>query len=116
MQPREKKLAVAIAAMLLLWGGWVAYGYWTGAVAARTSQIDKHRGDIRKKEAQVKRGNDALRRLNEWQKRSLPTDKQRARSLYQNWLLGLIEKAKLTGADLSTQNMRGRQDVYDGLG
>src|SRR5688500_304823 len=115
MQPREKKLALAIAFIVLLCGGWMLWGSWSSRLQTRTSQIEKLSGDIRKKKVLVARGNLAAKKLADWQQRSLPADKEKARSLYQNWLLGLIEKSKITGADLSTQNMPGRQKVFERL-
>jgi len=115
MQPREKKLALAIAIIVVLCGGWMLWGSWSSRLQARTSQIDKLSGDVRKKKVLVARGDLAAKKLTDWQQRSLPTDKEKARSLYQNWLLGLIEKSKFVGADLSTQNMPGRQKVFDRL-
>jgi hypothetical protein len=115
MQPREQKLAGAIAGLLVLMGGWTLWGYWSTRVSDRTSQIDRLEGEISAKKKQVVQGAIAAKKLADWEARSLPKDKEQARSLYQNWLIGLIERAKFTNADLSTQSTAARQKVFDKL-
>jgi hypothetical protein len=106
MQPRERQLAIAIALLVVLWGGWAVYGWWSAQLSSRNLRLATLRSEIKEQKEVIRRGNEAQKKLDEWEKRSLPTDVERARSLYQNWLLALTDKAKFAGSDLAVQNLK----------
>jgi len=89
---REKVLA-GLTALLLL-GGMANFvlsvlGTSTGD---RTADRDRLATEIEKKKLLVARGDKAAARLAEWQKRSLPANRELGRSLYQNWLSELLDQ------------------------
>jgi len=96
LQPREKKLAIAVgvlAALFVVWYGWSSY---TEAVTLREGQITALSSEVRRKQNLVAHGRTADQRLNAWAERSLPNNPDAAASAYQSWLIGIADDAALT--------------------
>src|SRR5688500_18192984 len=95
MQRRERLLAAAVGALLAL----VVINWLFGKVRTGFSERDAQRevkeGEIREKQNREKRAKQAAQQLAHWEHRSLPSDKELARTLYQNWLVRLADKNKL---------------------
>lgn len=115
MQPRELRLALVVAALVVLAVGKYALDTWMTGVSTREGRVLALRGEVDDKNLKVAKGKVAAARLAVWQKQSLPTDRQLARAQYQAWLRGLIEKAKLTSVDLNAQVSPGRRDQFEQL-
>jgi hypothetical protein len=116
MQPREKLLAAVVGTLVALAIVWFAGRKWLDAVAARRARITALEQQVAEKQAKVDRGRVAEARLTAWRAASLPDDRELARSHYKNWLLGLVERAKFSGAELSPQTSQGRKGTFDRLG
>src|SRR5919106_133332 len=101
MQPREKILAAVVAGLLALLGVYVLGGRVLAAFNQRREQLATLKGVIREKEGLVARGKQAGRQLAEWETRSLPSDRELARTLYQNWLGRIVERAKLRDVNIA---------------
>jgi hypothetical protein len=67
----------------------------------RQARLDSLDREVSDKNAAILRGKKAAKKLAEWQHRSLPTDLVLARSLYKNWLAGLVERTRLAKADVT---------------
>jgi hypothetical protein len=94
LKKREKVLAIVAGAAVLLLAGWFLLYAGDGRSFARLRQDrEKLLSDVQKKETRVEAANRAVARLAAWQKRSLPADASIARSLYQQWIRGVAEKA-----------------------
>jgi hypothetical protein len=103
MTPREKILAGAVAGSVALWVGVQGLDkYRTAADAADRVQETAER-QLSDAEFAVARGEHAKRRLIEWAKRSLPSDREVAKSLYQDWV-----RAQLTAAGLQVESLADR--------
>jgi hypothetical protein len=100
MTNREKVLVGAVAAAGALWFGTQGLTRYREAVernsalqlAAEEALIDAQTAEFR--------GQRARKKLNEWIDRSLPTNREVAESLYQDWLRG-----QLTGAGLEVTEL-----------
>lgn len=103
MKSREKMLAIAVGAVLVLFG--LKWGYdivadmfqsREAAIADRTSRKDKD-------ESTIRAGDAADRRMKGWQARSLPTNSEVGRADYQHWLTSVADKhlknASVTGGN-----------------
>lgn len=101
MQQREKILLACVLALLGLMGLRYGYGMVTAAFDARENQITALRRDISKKELEVLAGRRASKRLAAYEARSLPADAERAQSLYQDWLIDLLDESGLAGGVIS---------------
>ncbi|MHB1034230.1 MAG: hypothetical protein ACYC0Y_06245 [Pirellulales bacterium] len=103
MPKREKLLAAivggVIAFLILSWGFSRVSGVFSQGWAKRTAL----KAEVEKNQASLIRGNRAAKRLADWELRSLPTNRDLARSLYQNWLLSLVDKVKLQSANVDSQ-------------
>jgi hypothetical protein len=110
MQKREKQLAAAVAVLVALVGGKYVIESWHTSVSQRSNRIANLEKEIGQKEVKLARGRQAKARLAAHEKRSLPADRQLARSLYQNWLRGVVDRAKFTGVDFNTPAAPGRNN------
>lgn len=115
MQPREKKLAIAVALLLTLALGFFGFGAVRDALDTRAARLTGLEQEVMQREAEVRRGEAALRRRQALVRRSLPSDRPLARSLYQNWLLSQVEKAQVADVELSSQLAGSRPGMYDRL-
>jgi len=97
LNDRRKKLVLGV--LLSLFGLFSAGQLWTRLVAEPGKEaVAKENGlkeRIRKTKLQVKLAKQHVKQLREWRARSLPTDVQSARTLYQGWLNQLVESTGL---------------------
>lgn len=113
---REKILALVVAALLLVVVGRFLFTTWRGPLKALADRRDELVKEVDKKHERVARSRKAQARLAEWNRRSLPSDPVVARSLYQNWLLGLGKEAGFQGTKVDvTGQGRQRGGVYRAL-
>jgi hypothetical protein len=101
MTPREKQLAVVTAVLLVLLGGYLTWNEVSALFTRRSATIANLRGDISDKELQIEKGRRGDRRLDVYETRSLPSDRELARSVYQDWLLDLVEQSDLEEANVN---------------
>lgn len=95
MQKREKQLLAVVAVMAALAGGYWGWNKLWTAHATRASQITQLTGDSAQKNTQILQGKQAANKLANWEKHALPSDFEKARSLYSDWLRKAIEEAGL---------------------
>jgi len=97
MQYRKQILVAALACLALFYGGdWLLQTVFLGPLdraRAKTGLIDAR---IEKYEAALGRARQAAKVLAEWESQSLPADVEVALSLYQGWLLELVEHVGLS--------------------
>lgn len=100
LQPREKKLAMIVGVLggvVLLWLG---VGGIIGAFRGRQSQIDALQRDVQQKTNRQMQAAAINEQFYDWGKRSLPRDRELARTLYQSWLVAGLADAKLAGVQV----------------
>ncbi|MBL9164539.1 MAG: mechanosensitive ion channel family protein [Planctomycetaceae bacterium] len=96
MTSREKMLIGAVAAAGALWFGTQGLTRYREAVDRHTNlQLEAERALSEARTAEL-RGQRARKQVNEWRNQSLPTNREVAESLYQDWL-----RAQLTGAGMT---------------
>jgi hypothetical protein len=100
MTHREKVLAGAVAASVALWGATSGYQRFRAAVEASDALAARAAAAKEDAEFALARGERAKMRLNDWAKRSLPTDRDVAKSLYQDWV-----RTQLTAAGLTVEQL-----------
>jgi hypothetical protein len=116
MTPREKILAAAVGAMVLLWGGNRMWTRYNTSIAEKRSQrlaAEQRLGDAT---LQIARGEAALHDLGAWQDRSLPTDREQAQSLYRVWLETELKKAGLSVQEFQPQQRLTPAAGYSAIG
>lgn len=111
MTSREKILAAAVGAMVLLWGGNRLWTRYNASIAEKRSQLMAAEQRLGDATLQIARGEAAMHDLGAWQDRSLPADRDRAQSLYRVWL-----ETELKAAGLSVQEFQPQQRLTPAAG
>jgi hypothetical protein len=96
MTQREKILAAAVAAMVLLWGGNRMWTRYNNSIAAKRMQLSAAKERLIQARTALDRGEEAVNHREAWQQRSLPADREAAQSLYRVWLETQFKAAGLT--------------------
>jgi Tfp pilus assembly protein PilO len=113
MQKREKILAIGVGVLVLGYvGNWMFSSLLQGPLNERYARIDKLKSDIARKQVQIHRGRQAARKLDEWQAQSLPSKREVAASLYQDWLLEQVAKAGFKMPNVDSGEAVNRKDLY----
>ncbi len=73
---------------------------------------DKLALELKKKQSDLDREAEHARQLADWQRRSLPSDRNFARSLYYAWLSDVCKKAKLQNPELHSEEGEGQLKAY----
>lgn len=89
LQKREKWLAIAVGALMVIVGGRVLLPALFSPLSSRQREVDDLQVKIDKTQSDLKRAAAAQAKLAEWRKQSLPSDLRKGQSLYHNWLLEL---------------------------
>ena len=95
MQKREKQLLGVVVVVGALAGGYYLYGSVMGAITRRQNEISRLEGELNSKKTQITMGRKADAKLKLWQQHSLPSDFEKARSLYSAWLRNLVQESGL---------------------
>ena len=90
----------AVLAVLVLWGGTRMWGRYTASLTAKHADLDAARERLLDASLALRRGQRAVDRLDAWQQRSLPANREVAQSLYRTWLLDQCKQAGLVVDDI----------------
>ncbi|RIK80879.1 MAG: hypothetical protein DCC68_10000 [Planctomycetota bacterium] len=102
MQPREKKLAMIVGALVGVVVLIVIAKKVMTAYDTRATTYERHMGELGVHALQLQKAAEAKQKLVEMEKRSLPGDVEQARSRYQAWLLASLVEAGLEGVDVKS--------------
>lgn len=91
LSKREKKLALITGLLAVPFAVWLLAGVFGGSTKQLRVQKAALVSDIDDAEEIVRRGRAAQKRLDEWNRKSLPQDVKLAGSRYQFWLMDLCE-------------------------
>ncbi len=83
-----------------------------GPLQERRSRIAQLESDIEKREGMLLRAREIGKRLDVLEARSLPSDVEIARSLYQGWLVELVNFVELSAPNVDSGNPVGRRGVF----
>ena len=101
MTPTMKWLLIAGGSVFGLYGADQLYRGWIEQPRQElTSNIDKLSDDIQKDNQTRFAAQKAAKRLDEYQHRALPADPAIAKSLYQQWLLDMVDRFELASASV----------------
>ncbi len=102
MQPREKKLAMIVGALVAIAILVVTIKKVQTAYTTRGDDHTKLLGNLAAQTMQIRAGDLAKEKLDAMQQRSLSGDVEKARSRYQNWLTTSLVDAGLEGVDVKS--------------
>ncbi len=115
MTKRERTLAMLVGlgflVLVALYGGKKV----TDALRTRRAQIAGLEKQVRDKSRIVRLSQEQADRMQDYQRRALPSDLEKARSLYQTWLLGLVKDAGFQDAQVSVLPARSEKGIYNSL-
>lgn len=100
MQPREKILAAILGSAVALFLLKAVYDKAAGAVSQRQARVAALQAEVDAQKLSVEAGNLAAAQIDDWNRRSLPSDVNLASGLYKNWLTALADQAKLSGVSV----------------
>ena len=113
LQKREKYMLGAVGGLVVLAGFAVLMMF---GEARSSDDLYKRRGELdlelKKKQGDVDREAEHARQLADWKRRSLPSERDFARSLYDAWLSDLCKKAHFQGIDLQSGETEGALKSY----
>jgi Tfp pilus assembly protein PilO len=115
MQKREKVLAAIVASLVVLLVCYSLVGRVASAFSSRNTQISTLKATIREKQGLEKRGQQAALQLAEWEHRSLPSEQDMAKTLYQTWLVQMTDRVKLTNANIDAGRGGNHRNIYHTL-
>lgn len=103
MKHRQQILAAVFGALVLWFGGeWLVNNALKGPLQARRAEKKRLEEGIKKLKGEQKRIAAAETHLARSRTQSLPADPELARSLYQAWLVELVEKVRLSSPSVNS--------------
>lgn len=115
MNSRERLLLITIVLFGVGMIGIYAYTSMTAAVAQRKTNLETIENQIAQQQITMRSGANATRNIAKLQERSLPADKQQAGSMYQTWLLDLVESSGLRNSSVIPTTRNARAGFYSPL-
>ncbi|MEO1979998.1 MAG: hypothetical protein ABGZ24_05730 [Fuerstiella sp.] len=110
---RQQVMLGVLALMAVLRGGdYVISSMIQGPLRELQGENRELLEDISKQEKLLADGRVAGQKIERWQKKSLPSDTETARSLYRNWLLETVRSAKLRNATVDSGSPANRRGLY----
>ena len=116
MQKREQILAIGFGLVVAAYAGnWLFQTALDGPLAERHAKTVRLQEDIARRQRDLRQARAAAKELAAWQAQSLPSDVQIARSLYQAWLLELVDAIGLQNRDVDSGEAVNRKGMYQAL-
>lgn len=114
MKPTRQQILLSFLALMgiLRGGDYVLNSMIQGPLEKLRNEQESLKIDIEKREELLADARRAGKRIEVWQKQSLPADLETARSLYRNWLLRVIREAKLQNANVDSGSPASRYGLY----
>jgi hypothetical protein len=116
MNSREKILAAVVLALVATWVGSRWYGDYQRALSARRTALLDAQARLAEVNLALSQGRSAIQKLEAWQARSLPANRERALSLYKAWLLAKAKDAGLTVEDIKPSARIAASPAYNTVG
>jgi hypothetical protein len=111
---RKYILWAILAAMVLFYGGdWLMGTVVRGPLMRAQEETKQLKETIRKRKADLKAIREEKKQLAVWESQSLPADPLVARSLYQAWLVQLLEHVGLVKPNVDAAQPANHKDLYE---
>jgi hypothetical protein len=116
MTKRERYLAAMVGSLILLGGSMYGISYLSRTITGKRAEALNLESQIREKQRTVRLSQLAADRLTLYERRSLPPDLERARSLYQTWLLKAVTDVGLSEPNVNVVSSQSHRGLYHQLG
>jgi hypothetical protein len=114
---RTLGLAALLLVMVAYFGGeWLIDRLIQGPIEAARNRRAQLERDIEKRETSLQRLREAGKLLAQWEDQSLPADTEAARSLYQAWLVELVDDVGLASPSVTSSEPVARGGLYHTIG
>jgi len=118
VNPEARKnllLAVATVILALICGDWLWRNAVEGPIEDRQRKLAGMQKSVRDREDKLTQARKAGQLLARWEAQSLPSDSEVARSLYQAWLLELVNYVDLANPNVDSGSPLGRKGLYQAI-
>ncbi|HZL88973.1 MAG TPA: hypothetical protein VFB96_11410 [Pirellulaceae bacterium] len=112
MNSRERILAIVVGALAVVVGGYFFYSWMASALQLRRSQIVNLQKKLVDQKRLVAQTEAAKAKIVAAQKRSLPPQKELARTLYQDWLFDRVHDAGIADPKVAYTTQVVERDLY----
>lgn len=112
MNKRERILAVVVFALAGLLAVRHFYGRYTEALQSRRVDVQTAQAKLQDVNLKLAEGRKAVQQMESWQQRSLPSNNERASSLYKAWLLEKAKDAGLAVSDIKLSPTSSNSSAY----
>lgn len=116
MNKRERILGGAVLLLVVLWGGRAMFMRYRTALASRRTQVEDAKTRLADANLLLAKGRSAMQQMEDLQKRSLPTDREKALSLYKAWLLTKAKASGLTVNDIKLAPRTTTSTAFEAIG
>jgi hypothetical protein len=113
MNRREKLLGGLVALLALIMVVYFGWDNARNALARRHATLTNLRNEAKEQDRLLDQAAKATRQLLDLQKRSLPNDRERAHSAYQQWLLDLVDRLEFLQPSVQVADRRAGGSSYD---
>ena len=113
---RQKIMLGLLGTLAVLQGGdWLLTNVVNGPLQQRRAKRSQLEKKIKQRQSELAETRKEGKLLAIWESQSLPSDSEVARSLYQSWLLGLVENAGLANPHVDSGAAVNRKGLYRSL-
>lgn len=114
----RKTILLAVLGLILAFyaGQWLLNTLLTGPLQTRNNKTQSLKNEIEKRNKELAQARKAGKKLVEWQRQSLPSDTEVARSLYQGWLLELVGHVGLSDPNVNSSEPANYKNKFTMLG
>lgn len=101
MTQREKNLAITVALLIVGYGAWLGWDWWQQAIASRQRDLTSAELALADSQLRESQARAALRQIENYRNRSLPSDPATAQSQYRDWLVKQFAESGLAVTNLN---------------
>ena len=112
MNNREQVLAVVVGGLLLIVVVFFTFNKVNGVIREKKQQVIALEQNVKNKQRIVRFSQDEADRMQEYERMSLPSNVEKARSLYQNWLVTLVTETGFEDPQVNVLSSRKDNEVF----
>lgn len=113
MMNRRNLMLLVLGLILAVYAGqWLKSNLLDTPLEKRKQRTVALSAEIDKRKKQLTQAREAGKKLVEWQRQSLPSDVEVARSLYQGWLLELVSHVGLSDPNVNSNEPAAHKNMY----